>query len=208
MSELKAIQTEYKGYLFRSRLEARWAVFFDACGVDWEYEPEGYDLGDGLYYLPDFLLHGVTVNHGYFKKNCDIYVEVKGQMNDADAEKINRFYAAGYPEDNDWGVSKTAVLVVGNIPDGETISEILDNLQTAAYDDHGDWPNSFNFSTVDGDYFAAYPGVDKRGRFNLFGDDSSYLWSMNGTATEKAYRMARQARFEYGETPRIRRSYR
>ena len=31
MSEIKAIQTEYKGYLFRSRLEARWAVFFDAC---------------------------------------------------------------------------------------------------------------------------------------------------------------------------------
>ncbi len=26
-----------------------------------------------------FLLHGVTINHGYFKKNCDIYVEVKGQ---------------------------------------------------------------------------------------------------------------------------------
>ena len=43
---MKAIQTEYKGYLFRSRLEARWAVFFDACGVRWEYEPEGYDLGD------------------------------------------------------------------------------------------------------------------------------------------------------------------
>ena len=42
MGEMKAIQTEYKGYLFRSRLEARWAVFFDACGVDWEYEPEGY----------------------------------------------------------------------------------------------------------------------------------------------------------------------
>ena len=43
---MKVIQTEYKGYLFRSRLEARWAVFFDACGVDWEYEPEGYDLGN------------------------------------------------------------------------------------------------------------------------------------------------------------------
>lgn len=54
MSEIKAIQTEYKGYLFRSRLEARWAVFFDACGVDWGYEPEGYDLGNGLYYLRIF----------------------------------------------------------------------------------------------------------------------------------------------------------
>ena len=61
MNGLKAIETEYKGYRFRSRLEARWAVFFDACGVKWEYEPEGYDLGDGTYYLPDFLLHGVTV---------------------------------------------------------------------------------------------------------------------------------------------------
>lgn len=205
MRELRAIQTEYKGYLFRSRLEARWAVFFDVCGVAWEYEPEGYDLGDGLCYLPDFLLHGVTVNHGYFKKNCDIYVEVKGQMNDADAEKINRFYAAGYSENDDWGVSPTAVYVVGNIPDGEDMREILDNLQDAAYKDHHGWPNYYNFATVDGDYFAAYPGVDKHGRFNLFGDDSTYLWHMNKAATQRAFRMARQARFEYGETPRARR---
>ena len=160
--------------------------------MDWEYEPEGYDLGDGLYYLPDFLLHGVTVNHGYFKKNCDIYVEVKGQMNDADAEKINRFYAAGYPEGDDWGVSQTAVLIVGDIPNGEDMREILDNLQDAAYDDHHGWPNFYNFETVDGDYFGAYPGVDKHGKFNLFGDDSTYLWSMNSDATERAYRLARQ----------------
>ena len=59
MKKLRPIQTEYGGFLFRSRLEARWAVFFDTCGVDWEYEPEGYDLGNGLMYLPDFLLHGV-----------------------------------------------------------------------------------------------------------------------------------------------------
>lgn len=205
MSEIRAIQTEYKGYLFRSRLEARWAVFFDACGVDWEYEPEGYDLGNGLYYLPDFLLHSVTVNHGCFEKNCNIYVEVKGQMNDVDAEKIKRFYAAGYSENNGWGVSQTAVLVVGNIPAGDSMDEILDCLQTAAYRDHHNWPNFYNFGTVDGDYFGAYPGVDKHGNFNLFGDDCNYLWSMNATATEYAYRLARQARFEHGETPRVRR---
>ena len=75
MSILKAINTEYKGYRFRSRLEARWAVFFDACGVEWEYEPEGYDLGDGIYYLPDFLLHDVAGRAG-----GDLYVEVKGNM--------------------------------------------------------------------------------------------------------------------------------
>jgi len=51
---IKAIETKYKGYRFRSRLEARWAVFFDALGIAWEYEPEGYDLGDGVWYLPDF----------------------------------------------------------------------------------------------------------------------------------------------------------
>lgn len=53
---IKAIETEYKGYRFRSRLEARWAVFFDALGYRWEYEPEGYDLGSAGWYLPDFRL--------------------------------------------------------------------------------------------------------------------------------------------------------
>ena len=53
---MKPIQTEYKGYKFRSRLEAKWAVFFDALGLDWEYEPEGFELSDGRYYLPDFLI--------------------------------------------------------------------------------------------------------------------------------------------------------
>jgi hypothetical protein len=53
---IKAIETQYKGYRFRSRLEARWAVFFDALGTKWEYEPEGFKLSDGTRYLPDFWL--------------------------------------------------------------------------------------------------------------------------------------------------------
>jgi hypothetical protein len=48
-----AIETRYKGYRFRSRLEARWAVFFDALGLRWEYEPEGFHTEAGPY-LPDF----------------------------------------------------------------------------------------------------------------------------------------------------------
>jgi hypothetical protein len=32
---IHAIETEYKGNLFRSRLESRWAVFFDELRV-WE----------------------------------------------------------------------------------------------------------------------------------------------------------------------------
>lgn len=64
---MKAINTLYKGNYFRSRTEARWAVYFDALGVRWEYEKEGYDLGDGIYYLPDFWF-----------PDDNMYGEVKG----------------------------------------------------------------------------------------------------------------------------------
>ena len=50
---IKAIPTTYAGVNFRSRLEARWAAFFDLCGWKWDYEP--FDL-DG--WAPDFLLKG------------------------------------------------------------------------------------------------------------------------------------------------------
>lgn len=49
------IETIYKGYKFRSRLKARWAVFFDALNIDYRYEIEKFDL-DGLPCLPDFWL--------------------------------------------------------------------------------------------------------------------------------------------------------
>ena len=64
---LKPIETEYKGYRFRSRTEARWAVFFDSLGLRYEYEKEGYDLDEAGWYLPDFWLP---------KQKC--WVEVKG----------------------------------------------------------------------------------------------------------------------------------
>lgn len=63
---IKAIRTQYKGYSFRSRLEARWAVFFDAIGIQYQYEPEGFDLGDLGWYLPDFYLPEV-----------DAWIEIK-----------------------------------------------------------------------------------------------------------------------------------
>lgn len=55
----RAIETRYKGYRFRSRLEARWAVFFDALGLTWEYEPEGFELPGGVRYLPDFKVTSI-----------------------------------------------------------------------------------------------------------------------------------------------------
>jgi len=51
---IKAIQTEYNGYRFRSRLEARWAIYFDTLGTKYLYEYEGFDLGALGWYLPDF----------------------------------------------------------------------------------------------------------------------------------------------------------
>ena len=52
---IQAIETFYKGYRFRSRLEARWAVFFEELGIKWQYEVEGFELPGGRY-LPDFQL--------------------------------------------------------------------------------------------------------------------------------------------------------
>lgn len=52
---MQAIETRYAGCRFRSRLEARWAVFFNTLGILWNYEPEGFELKAGRY-LPDFWL--------------------------------------------------------------------------------------------------------------------------------------------------------
>jgi hypothetical protein len=53
---LQPINTKYKNYNFRSRLEARYAIFFDELKIKWLYEHEGYELGNGERYLPDFYL--------------------------------------------------------------------------------------------------------------------------------------------------------
>lgn len=73
MPAITAIQTSYKGYRFRSRLEARWAVFFDSLGIKWDYEPEGFELGDAGRYLPDFFVHMPDRKPGW-----GYWVEVKG----------------------------------------------------------------------------------------------------------------------------------
>lgn len=57
---MQAIQTYYKGILFRSRLEARWAVFFDCMNIIWEYELEGFQ-DRRIKYLPDFWLPQVSM---------------------------------------------------------------------------------------------------------------------------------------------------
>ena len=81
MIDVKAIETRYNGTLFRSRTEARWAVFFDALGVRWEYEHEGYQLRSGPY-LPDFWLPEV---------GGGMFVEVKPERRPTAEENTKLF---------------------------------------------------------------------------------------------------------------------
>ena len=87
VSRLKALPTTYRRVQFRSRLEARWAVFFDQLELHWEYEPQGFVLDNrkdkhpDSCYCPDFLVrtpqgedmwieikpHNVTQNDKYDK---------------------------------------------------------------------------------------------------------------------------------------------
>lgn len=80
---IKAIETIYPwpdGHRYRSRLEARFAVFLDLMGIDFRYEHEGFDLG-GLWYLPDFWI-----------PDSNIYIEIKepSVMADEDIQKVIR----------------------------------------------------------------------------------------------------------------------
>lgn len=103
MDEIKPIETRYKGHRFRSRLEARWAVFFDSLGIKWEYEPEGFELPDGTLYLPDFYLPSEIGN--------DWYVEIKPERNGCFNELVKCIKFAKH--------SMKPVMILGNIPDFE-----------------------------------------------------------------------------------------
>jgi hypothetical protein len=100
---IRAIETAYNGYRFRSRLEARWAVALDTLAVRYEYEKQGFDLGAAGRYLPDFWL-----------PDHDFWVEVKGTQEDAaaDWEKIEALAD---------GSRKAVFVAVGSVGE-ETVS--------------------------------------------------------------------------------------
>jgi len=90
--DMEPIETEYKDYWFRSRLEARWAVFFDNMEARWSYEVQGFRLGvdsskDSLLYLPDFYIEDVETP---WEDSTAVWVEVKGVMKKKDEQKCNR----------------------------------------------------------------------------------------------------------------------
>ncbi|MBY0490609.1 MAG: hypothetical protein K2R93_12275 [Gemmatimonadaceae bacterium] len=68
---IKAHPTTYAGVRFRSRLEARWAAFFDLAQWKWQYEP--IDLAG---WSPDFLVQ-IPCGHSECPPTHDLYVEVK-----------------------------------------------------------------------------------------------------------------------------------
>ncbi len=82
--ELKPIETQFKGYRFRSRTEARWAIFFEQISeIDWSYEVQGFHLPNGEYYLPDFLVIS--------PQGRKIWYEVKPEGSDMGLSKVKSF---------------------------------------------------------------------------------------------------------------------
>ena len=184
-------ETFYNGYRFRSRLEARWAVFFDALGIKYIYEPEGFNLQTGIYnisYLPDFYL-----------PELKIWVEVKGIASTVDDDKVYNFDVAnqGKEEYRD-------IIMVGDIPP-ET--DDIVNWAYQTYTKNEKFINGF----MDFPYLPCVCPTcgkfgfefDGRGARICRHDDNDKGYSADNWKIKIAYRMARQARFEHGETPQI-----
>lgn len=170
--DIKPIETVYNGYRFRSRLEARWAVFFDAMGIEYEYEPEGYVLPDGSKYLPDFRL--LNVRHRGYDEWEPVYVEVKGIISPYDEKRIEQF--------------PRPIIILGSLPA---------NYEEYKAKEFDDW-RFHSFVFMDGDSYGAmfslyngFPWIAGEQH-----DECDY-----GIAMDKALLKARQARFEHGETP-------
>ncbi len=96
---IAAIETHYAGCRFRSRLEARWTVWFEHLGIAWEYEPQGFKLPSGALYLPDFRL-----------PELDLWVEVKGDEDEFKSESARYAEAA-------LNLGGNGLMVLGPIPD-------------------------------------------------------------------------------------------
>lgn len=93
---MKAIETIYHGYRTRSRVEARWMIFFDTLGIEYRYEMEGYQLSNGVFYLPDFWL-----------PDYGTWVEIKGkEPSEEEKEKCRRLATES---------KRTCILLAGDV---------------------------------------------------------------------------------------------
>jgi len=118
----KVIETVYDGYNFRSRLEARWAVFFNALDIKYEYEKEGYQLQS--WYLPDFWL-----------PEQDCWIEIKG--NEPTSEEQSLAYELGN------FTNKNVYIFFGEIPNPDKIGFGGENNKDSAYMCYPAWDNYY-----------------------------------------------------------------
>lgn len=87
---VKAHPTRYAGVCFRSRLEARWAAFFDLVKWDWQYEP--IDLPG---WSPDFRVT-FPCHHSECNGSHSLLVEVKPYFSiDEFKDHIAMYYSYG-----------------------------------------------------------------------------------------------------------------
>lgn len=172
---MKIIETIYDGHRFRSRLEARWAVFFKKLGIEYEYEKEGFDL-DGDWYLPDFWL-----------PKQQRWIEIKGEEpNERESELAHKLAEySGYP----------VYIYFGQIDIPDTLS-FGAFLYLADGWDHG---HIWCECTKCGELGIQYAGRAERlqcGCFEYEKNGKVYAgWTKNLVS---AYGSAKQARFEHG----------
>jgi len=177
-NSIKPIETHYKGYRFRSRLEARWAVFFDVMEIEWDYEHEGYDLGPLGYYLPDFYLSNVglrSANPPY----KGMIVEIKPGYDESAGKKL-----------------ATLCEIVGK--DGVLLADpkVSNDWSGEKYEVAPDWDNAMVFMKCE-DCGAIKVEYSES---NYTGCDVCCGHADNETETiQKAINTARGARFEHGE---------
>ena len=195
---MKAIETAYRGYRFRSRLEARWAVFFDALGLKWEYEKEGFHLPGGEMYLPDFYL-----------PESKSWIEIKGgPATDKEIDKCVDFLKGKI-------IASEATDLIA-LADAKVTWGILDSIKELA----GTEPSKDKVSEIASDLIACVRNREKVYLFEGFADNGWFMttdgavqvapmraiWFLANKKTSdlhSAFFKARGARFEHGETPRV-----
>lgn len=184
---IRAIETNYRGYKMRSRLEARWAVFFDRLGIEWEYEKEGYDLGSAGWYLPDFWLPQVSmwaeVKAGAFSEEESNKCRALANMTaccvlQLDGTPTTSNYWACAPDNSRWDDDPN--------DDGPLMVDYI--LQEG----HRYWEHEHRFFSCSGASYPNREGLQGGHQVGCLCSDCD----MNG-----AVAAARSARFEHGETP-------
>jgi len=195
MSKIRAIETRYAGYRFRSRLEARWAVFFDKMNTAYEYEVEGYQLKDGLYYLPDFIL----VDKRLHKKIVEI--KPNGYPDEEARVKASLLCLQGYDTfDRIIIITGDPVYVFENSSKSQEIvaySWYFEKHDLEYSEQERDALSKINPNKISAEGVAKF--------WPLTGFDLCFQLFLNGGRYEEimnAARAARSARFEFGETGR------